>query len=77
MGLSLNQKTKESRTCQMRVESPDFDFIKSHIFFNLPVNIFFYDGILYLTTAKSVCSVLPRSNSLIVKCLTYFISWGK
>lgn len=33
MALSLNQKTKESRTCQMRVESPDFDFIKSHIFF--------------------------------------------
>lgn len=47
MALSLNQKIKESRICQMRVESPDFDFIKSHIFFfNLPVNIFFYDGIL-------------------------------
>ena len=35
MALSLNQKKKkkESRICQRRVESPNFDFIKSHIFF--------------------------------------------
>ena len=47
MALSLNQKKKESRICQRRVESPNFDFIKSHFFFfNLPVNIFFYDDIL-------------------------------
>ena len=73
MALSLSQKKKKKQDLSNEGTVSQFRFYKNlTIFLNFTSQHFLLRCyFITFTTAKSVCSVLPRSNSLIVKCLTF------